>query len=665
MKLNRVLPNILAFISGHQRYLPDIKWSNESIVHNIFRFYELIFWRRVGIRAESAYWSYVDQSGRQRLDYQLYTFEAICANIETLVRKVFKIDWVKVELLQFDFSFAGFGHGPKIPWISFAIVIDVATNDTFSGTSANTYSATCTGSDLLIAIGTSTKSLTTTPTVVSAVTYNTVGATKARADTKASSTRSVESSVWLLHNPATGAHTVSTTFSGGSTPQQLSGSVSYTGASQTSTADASNGTTGTASSGDKTFVVTTVADNCWVLCAVILSSSSGDASFTADQTQRWNVVRAGSIEAAGGEDTNGPKTPAGGQTMGWTIGGSTGAAQCWSMTGASFAPVAGSALTKNLTDTMSLGDVLSKAAGKILLDSMSMADSSGKTSHRFLIDTMSMTDSLSKLTAKILADSFSISDSIVVSIVLSLTLSDTESISDSMFKSAGIKRSDTIVLADAMISNNVKNIIDTMILTDTIRNSLSKNLTDVMLINDSLMKALGLNKTDVMAITDVLFKSAVKSINEVFTLTDSLSKTIGIPESDTVALSEAIYKTVGLSKSDTVTLVEFLTKSVHISIIDAEAISDSLSRVIRANLTDAMQLTDIISRNLGKTISDQISIIDALNTNFIHIADRIFKVTLDKVKRRGSMYSSKSNIIKAKDDPADNKNDLTHKKLFS
>src|SRR5579872_3571373 len=94
---SRWLPALAVLLTGKDRHLPEIVWSDNSWVHNIFRVFEMIFWRRDGIRAES---SVAVADGKVFI--KLFTFEAACAHFEALVRNAFKVPWldVKVEVLQ-------------------------------------------------------------------------------------------------------------------------------------------------------------------------------------------------------------------------------------------------------------------------------------------------------------------------------------------------------------------------------------------------------------------------------------------------------------------------------------------------------------------------------------------------------------------------------------
>lgn len=320
---SRLLPNLFALITRKDRYRVDIEWSNKSWVHNIFRVYELIFWRRFGIRAESASYVTAYQGGSQEKLYELYTFEATCAHIETLIREFFKIHWLDIRVTHLQFAFPVNTPELRIPWISFAIALDATSTGTSTSTSPVTISHTITGSNTILI--TSGESFSLGSTTISTPTYNSVS------ENLLDTTKTVGTNglvgLWYLLNPTTGANTVSMAF-GGSTPFGCIGSVSWSGVSQTGQPDAVQGATGTSNNPSTT--ITTVADNSWV--AGVLGYFSVSTA-TAGLTSRSAYVTRTSTKA-NLEDTNGPKTPAGNQTVNWTIT----SPGTWGITAASFAP---------------------------------------------------------------------------------------------------------------------------------------------------------------------------------------------------------------------------------------------------------------------------------------------------------------------------------------
>jgi hypothetical protein len=116
-------------------------------------------------------------------------------------------------------------------------------------------------------------------------------------------------SLWYLFNPASGAHNIVATMTGGSV--LFVEAASYTGTTVT-------GVDASATSAAAATSVTTIADNCW--CVYGSADRTG-----ADPTAVSGCVRraaAGSGGSMGLFDSNGPKTPAGSTTLTTSASGS-------------------------------------------------------------------------------------------------------------------------------------------------------------------------------------------------------------------------------------------------------------------------------------------------------------------------------------------------------
>lgn len=196
-----------------------------------------------------------------------------------------------------------------------AIAFDAASN---SGSQSNvssfswSHSVTASGENTILVVGISLWDPTGANRGVTTVTYNSVTMTQLRSDDNGSN---IESSIWYLVNPSTGSNTVAVTLDG-TNNRAVGGATSYTGVDQGSSVDAQAG--GTVSANPSTnLLVTTVADNAWVVDVVTSSLGTNNViTVGAGQTQRWNVT-VGTTRASGGS-TEGPKTPAGNVTMSWS-----------------------------------------------------------------------------------------------------------------------------------------------------------------------------------------------------------------------------------------------------------------------------------------------------------------------------------------------------------
>lgn len=261
----RILAEILALITRHKREKVDIKWSNKNWTHNIFRVWELIFWRRAGIRKEM----YSDSWGNRKA----YTLEAHCALFETRVREF-------LSYLEYTFSFR-WVPSPLI--LRGAIALDSA--DTNAYASGN-WSHTCTGANLVIVV---TSHGDVTGSFGQTCTYNSVSVPNVNS-IQCPSDRIIAS--YLLKAPTTGANTVDVT--GNTFNRGMA--VSYTGVNQNNTPDgnATQTAAGGSSSISQSFTVT--AANCWMVvggyCGTSGAPNSGSGVIT---TQRGNTGDGGNM----------------------------------------------------------------------------------------------------------------------------------------------------------------------------------------------------------------------------------------------------------------------------------------------------------------------------------------------------------------------------------
>jgi hypothetical protein len=196
------------------------------------------------------------------------------------------------------------------------IALDASAASAWTATSPLVWAHTVgAGANILLVVGVSLKN--TTQPACSAVTYNTVSMTKVTSIQTNDGSTYLESSIWFLFAPASGAHNVSAAFTANSVAFGVS--CSYSGAQQSNTKDASATKTWTGSAAQSA-TVTTVADKCWVFAMGIQRDGWGSPILTAGQTSRGggNSVIDNYGESGRGEDSNAAKTPAGAYTVSMT-----------------------------------------------------------------------------------------------------------------------------------------------------------------------------------------------------------------------------------------------------------------------------------------------------------------------------------------------------------
>ena len=171
------------------------------------------------------------------------------------------------------------------------------------------------GTNRLLVVGVSLKKNSLTQTV-SSVTYNGVAMTRIVAQDNAVTTPLVRVELWYLAAPATGTNPLIVTLSTPNTGYVV-GAVSLTGVDQSSPIEASTSARGLI--GAPSVNIATIANNAWVLDALVVNSSPTSLSANAGQTLSWNTSTGGANLVRGAGSRRGPVSPAGSVTMSWTM----------------------------------------------------------------------------------------------------------------------------------------------------------------------------------------------------------------------------------------------------------------------------------------------------------------------------------------------------------
>lgn len=188
-----------------------------------------------------------------------------------------------------------------------AVSFDAASSSSGSGVTSLSWSHTCTGADrgLIVGVG-------NYPLRAIAVTYSAVATTSegARSDPNADPG---EVEQFSLIAPATGANTVSVTWTGSAATDIVGGAVSVTGADQT---DLARPQVTAANTGVTPSVAVTSAVDEFVVDVV--ENFGQTLTVGAGQTQRWNLAPSAFITSAGSTEPGAASV-----TMSWTNGVST------------------------------------------------------------------------------------------------------------------------------------------------------------------------------------------------------------------------------------------------------------------------------------------------------------------------------------------------------
>lgn len=241
-----LLAKILAVVTRHPRYFPEIKWSSKSWTHNVFRVYEMIFGRRYGIRAEM-----LSEGGQDgKVYHKCYSLESVFALAEQYVRE-YLVTW---KFIPFKITVPIAWTPQGIPFFTspylFAIAIDANTGGYHLTTV--TVAHTVTGSDTLMLIGANS---TGVADPFSSLAYAGAALSAVNANANPHTTN------WCYHYykiaPATGANNaVLESFN------SWMSVLSYSGVKQTGFPDST--ATDTAAGTTHTVTTTVIASDCWL-----------------------------------------------------------------------------------------------------------------------------------------------------------------------------------------------------------------------------------------------------------------------------------------------------------------------------------------------------------------------------------------------------------------
>lgn len=445
--LKLLLPFLMVKITQHPRHRVvagvDFEWSSQSWTHNIFRVWELLFWRRLGKSGKpndtiKPYNSFEIDPSRGYFKVHFHCKEAAIAHFEGAIRqalhiKQWKNAWEKRDVLAMarhplvvQFGMAGFlltldsskiGH--MIPLMSGAIAFDGA------AAGPSSFSLTTSGSNRILFCA--SVSTGTVPQIL----YNSVGMTEVVAQVGMNGTGYSNRTQYLVA-PATGSNTVDLQ-SGGA----RGAGASYTGVSQGALDN--TGSSGSVASSPITSSVTTVADLCWVFMgAATATSNTHSQSASTGSTQRA-VDNAHDDTTCGAYDNGSAKTPAGAVSMSVTWNNPS-PTRGGAGVQASFAPLP-------TTYTLSVNDTISIAESIVMLitsfinvnDAITITESVTVTNTNLplsVFDTITITEqSIADSTITWLInvnDSISITESVTMGGTSFISVNDAISITESV-----------------------------------------------------------------------------------------------------------------------------------------------------------------------------------------------------------------------------------------
>lgn len=312
------------------------------------------------------------------------------------------------------------------------------------------------------------------------------------------------------------------------------------------------------------------------------------------------------------------------------------------------------AITKTLTETLSISESFKKSAKLLKSESMRIVES--------------------KVTDSSFQQNFVESLGIIDFKFLGITTFPSDSISflESLIKQLNLYKSDSVPLSETfnILSLFEKTYAESFTLTDTQRSEIEKILTDSIGLTDiitlkktfarvfgetltlaeSLVKLVSFEKTftETEALVETFSKESGKTLSDSVSFLETLQKDLQLYSSDIFILDETEEWEFGKKIDDSLALTKILTKNVGLSKTDTISLSESVSRILETQrnfsetlalvesfapvtifkrvLIDVLTLTETISKFIERPLDDSFTLtdlIDILSSIGIYLTDSI------------------------------------------
>ena len=261
--------------------------------------------QRIRIEAKST--AHFNSKGIYKIDREFYTFRAFFWHYVLTLPY-----WFKRFLWEYKNALDFLLRQDQFYWQKGAIAFDTTTNSgAYTNATSVSWSHTCTGSNLVLGVGSPYYEFTTSNNTCTA-TYNSVSMTN-QADIIVGTTPTYRSVLFSLANPATGANTVALTFVGGA--YGAAGACSFSGCNTTTPIDTTGTNTGASVTSINKTITTANANSFIMDCLKGANTNTSLAVSGTGQVMRWDVLGSNTNINAG---STMPTTTAGNYTPGWT-----------------------------------------------------------------------------------------------------------------------------------------------------------------------------------------------------------------------------------------------------------------------------------------------------------------------------------------------------------
>ena len=317
-----------------------------------------------------------------------------------------------------------------------------------------------------------------------------------------------------------------------------------------------------------------------------------------------------------------------------------------------------SLVEKNLSETVTLDDVVGWSYDKSKLETLALVESFAKVvsynrafNDAFTLDDLSqidkdfygnkgnvafMLDIIGLDQNKVLTDSYTVSDVIEVAMLWVRGFTDTFKVYDenpnalnvnllnsqamnaqdtSFLNDSGLGKGDALGFSEITAFVHSKGLTDSAIVVDSSSVSLNKPKTDSFGMSDNNVVASGVNPSDSISFSDSHDRTLSKALSDAFALDDSalINKDFTGSKGNVFGFSDVLSKTVGFNRAftDAFSFSDDSVRSLNKGINDSSVLNDLLSFSQTKKISESLTFNDDYGVQLEKTLSDSFTLDDS------------------------------------------------------
>lgn len=278
--------------------------------------------------------------------------------------------------------------------------------------------------------------------------------------------------------------------------------------------------------------------------------------------------------------------------------------------------------SRALTEVITVTDAIANQAQKNLTEVITIVEDLAivKSLQRTYTETVTIVDSVAKQAQIALVETITIVDSITNAKTYNRTLSEVIALDDVIVRLTGKQQSETITITDVFssVGTFLRTLTESITVVDTLSNQAQRTLSEVISITDTVVTAIvGKTFFETITIFDSVSRSMTRALSETLTIVDSVANQAQRSLLENITVSDTISRQISAVRGEIVSIGDNLSKQVQKSLSEAVSIADEVSVQLSRSFSEVLTITDAISSQVQRTFTEVVTITDNITTQVI------------------------------------------------